>query len=69
MCKYDHVCARSSNRSATHHRRPSLDTIMLLDDRRIVLALEAVCWITALLVFLDHTDLPAAMAVIPKGTV
>lgn len=38
---------------------------MLLDDRRIVLALEAVCWITALLVFLDHTDLPAAMAVIP----
>ena len=39
---------------------------MLLDDRRIVLALEAVCWGLTVLVLLQQNDsLPRAMAVVP----
>ena len=38
---------------------------MLLDDRRIVLALEAICWCAAGLVFLGDTDLPRAIAILP----
>ena len=35
---------------------------MLLDDRRIVLTLEAICWCTAAMVFFQQTDFPRAMA-------
>ena len=38
---------------------------MLLDDRRIVLSLEAICWCTAAMVFLQQTDFPSAIAILP----
>ena len=38
---------------------------MLLDDRRLVLALEAICWCTAAMVFMEQTDLPRALASLP----
>ena len=38
---------------------------MLLDDRRIVLTLEAICWCTAAMVFFQQTDFPRAMAILP----
>ena len=39
---------------------------MLLDDRRIVLALEAVCWgATVLILLQQHDSLPRALAVMP----
>ena len=38
---------------------------MLLDDRRIVLTLEAICWCTAAMVFFQQTDFPSAIAILP----
>ena len=38
---------------------------MLLDDRRIVLSLEAICWCTAAMVFFQQTDFPSAIAILP----
>ena len=38
---------------------------MLLDDRRTVLALEAICWCTAAIVFLLQTDFPSALCALP----
>ena len=38
---------------------------MLLDDRRIVLTLEAICWCTAAMVFFQQTDFPRAIAILP----
>ena len=48
--------------------RVSLVTLawaMLLDDRRIVLTLEAICWCTAAMVFFQQTDFPSAIAILP----
>ena len=38
---------------------------MLLDDRRIVLTLEAICWCSAALVFFQQTDFPSAISILP----
>ena len=38
---------------------------MLLDDRRIVLTLEAICCCTAAMVFFQLTDFPRAIAILP----
>ena len=38
---------------------------MLLDDRRIVLSLEAICWCTAAMVFFQQTEFPSAIAILP----
>ena len=44
---------------------PRHASAMLLDDRRIVLSLEAICWCTAAMVFLQQTDFPSAIAILP----
>ena len=38
---------------------------MLLDDRRIVLTLEAICGCTTAMVFLQQTDFPSALCILP----